>query len=196
MRPDSMSSRARLVAWSSNSFGAVATNPSRCSMAIVGLLSTAATSGSAKSSRTFAVRRAHSSTLPSCCASSKTARAYLLAAPVGTRDLLDGLFDELPVPALVERLPDHLLRGHDDQGRHLVARGLQRAFALGLDLFARRLADPARLLLGLLPEVLADLLARLVGRLDELRSGLRRRRAPSRRPQAAARSLAGAPRRP
>src|SRR6266511_2256620 len=168
MRPDSIRSRARLVPSSSSGLGDVATSASRCSVAMVGLLSTAATSGSARSSRTSASRPDHCWTEPSCCARSNAALAYLLAAAVATRDLLYGAFDEVAVLALVEGLADDLLRGHDDHARHLVARRLQRPLTLRLDLLAGVLTDAPRLLFRLLLQVLPHLLARLVGGLLQL----------------------------
>src|SRR5437899_177936 len=119
MRPDSMSNRARFVPSSSNRRGDSAMIASRCSVGIVGLLSTVASFGSANSSRISVRRRSQASMLPSCCASSNTAFAYRLAATVGTRNLLDRPLDQLPVLGLIEGLADDLLGGGDNERRHL-----------------------------------------------------------------------------
>src|SRR5205823_6922194 len=100
--------------------GAAATRASRCSVAIVGLLSTAATSGSANSSRILTRRCDHASTSPSCCASSKIARAYRLAAAVATGDLLDRTLDQPSVLGLIQGLADDFLGRSNHKPRDLI----------------------------------------------------------------------------
>src|SRR5450756_23206 len=173
-RSDSMSSFARLVASSSNTCGEAETSAIRRSVAIVGLVSTAATSGSDSSSRTLAKRRPHSGTWPSCSASSKTAFAYRLAAAVATRNLTYSPVDQLPVLVIVERLADNLLRRRHDQVRHLAPHRLDRALPLGLDLFACGLDSSLRLVFSLLLELLAQLLTRLRCGVDHALGGLAR----------------------
>src|ERR1700686_1837763 len=155
-RFDSMTSLARLVVSRSKRSD---TSAMRCSVVIVGLVSTAATRESDITSRTCSRLRPHSSTLPSCWASSKTARAYLLAPAVPTRHLLDRPVDQLPVLGVIERFADDLLRRRHDKVRDLAARRLDGPFALRLDLLARGLDRAPRLVFGLLLQLLAQLLA-------------------------------------
>src|SRR5258708_5364078 len=157
-RFDSMTSFARFVASGSKTCGAPEISVIRCSVAIVGLVSTAATSGSKNDSRIDPRRRPHSSTWFSCTASSKTAFAFLLAAAVATRHLLNRLVDEPPVLVVVQRLADDLFGGRHDKARDLVAHGLYRPLPLGLALLARRLDRSLRLLFGLLLQLMAQLL--------------------------------------
>src|SRR5258705_11124514 len=131
-----MSSRARLVASGSSTCGARDTSAMRSSVAIVGLVSTAATPGSASRSRTASIRLPHSSTWPSAWASSKTALAYLLAAAVATGNLRDRTIDQLAVLGVVQGLADDLLgRGHDKLG-DFAAHRLDGPLPLGFDLLA------------------------------------------------------------
>src|SRR5258708_10912121 len=139
-RFDSMTSFARFVASGSKTCGAPEISAVRCAVVIVGLVSTAATSGSKNDSRIDARRRPHSATWFSCTASSNTAFAYLLAAAVATRHLLNRLVDEPPVLVVVQRLADDLFGGRHDKSRDLVAHRLYRPLPLGLDLLAPRLA--------------------------------------------------------
>src|SRR5256885_7753710 len=125
-------------------------------------------------SRSAATWARQSSTRPSSLASSKAARAYLLAAAVATRHLRDRLLDQLLVLLSVERLPDHLLgRGHHEV-RHLVAHRLDRLVSFGVDGLAGGLGDPLRLLLRLLFHLDAQLLRGLAGGLDDALRGLAR----------------------
>src|SRR6266566_4246236 len=144
----------------------------RCSLAIVGLVSTRATSGSDITSRTCARRWPHSSTLPSSLASSKIAFAYLLAAAVATRNLHDRLVDQLPVPVIVERLADDLFGRGDHQVCDLAAYRTHRLIPLGFDLLTCRLDRPLRFLFGFLPHLLPKLLRRLRGGVDHTLRGL------------------------
>src|SRR5712692_4211733 len=139
---------------------------------MVGLVNTAATSGSANSSRTRWSRCAHSSTLPSSRAISKTAFAYRLAAAVATRDLLDRTLDQLLMPGSVKGFADDFFGGCHNQGGDLSASGLQRAFTLRLDFSSGRLRDAFGILFGLFSHVLAHLLTGLVCRVDDLLRGL------------------------
>src|ERR1700716_4340767 len=151
MRFDSMRSFARLVA--SRPSNRSETRAIRCSVAIVGLVRTCATSGSDSTSRTCARRRPHSSTWPSPSASSKTALAYRLAAAVATHNLPDRLVDQLSVLVVVERLADDLFRRGHDQACDLVADRAHRLVPLRLDLLARGLDGALRLLFGFLPHL-------------------------------------------
>src|SRR5467141_3772499 len=168
MRPDSISSLARLVASASNTCGGLEMRASRSSAGIVGLLSTAATFGSANSSAISARRRLHSSSLPSCWASSNTAFAYRLALAVATRNFLNRPLDQLPMLGLIECLADDFLGGGDDQCRHLAPGRLERTLTLGLDVFSSRLGNASCVLFGFLPHVLPQLLTRFVRRVDDL----------------------------
>src|SRR4029077_19250248 len=116
----------------------------------VGFRSTCATPGSPMSSVIATRWRRHSSTRPSSRASSKTALAYLLAAAVATRNLLNGLVDELLVLGQVERPADALLGSGHDQARHLAAHRLDRLHPVRLNFLARRLDQPLGLLFSLL----------------------------------------------
>src|SRR5438093_2826632 len=111
---------------------------------------------------------------PSCCASSKTALAYLLAAAVGTRHLLNRVLDQPPVFRIVEPLADDLFGRVHHERRHLCPHRLDRLLALRVDFLACRLGDAPRLFLCLLPQVLTGLLARPVGRIDQILSRLAR----------------------
>src|SRR6202521_4673353 len=173
-RFDSMSSFARFVASGSRTCGASAMSAKRCSVAMVGLVSTDAISGSERSSRTEAMRRLHSSTWPSPSASSKTAFAYLLAAAVATRHLRYRAVDQLPVLGVVERLADDLLGGGHDKIRNFAAHRLDRTLALGLDLFLGGLDCSLRLLFCFLLELLTELLTRLGRSVDHALGGLAR----------------------
>src|SRR5260370_24175265 len=165
-RFDSMSSFARFVASGSKTCGAPEISTMRCSVAIVGLVSMAATSGSENDSRIEVRRRPQSSTWRSCSASSKTAFAYRLAAAVATGHLLDRLVDKLSVLGVIQRLAYDLLGCGHDQVRDFAAYGLHGALTLGLNVFPCGLDGPLRLLLGLLLQLLTQLLSRLRGGVD------------------------------
>src|ERR1700694_4938222 len=171
MRPDSTSSLARLPLFVSRKCGALDTRASRRCVAMLGLLSTAATPGSANSSRILAMRCPHSSRSPSSWASSNTARAYRLAAAVATSDLLDGSLDQASMLRVVKRLADHLLRRGDDEVRDLGAHGADGLVSLGLDLLPRVL-DAALGFFALVPHLLAERLRRLGGRVEDALRGL------------------------
>src|SRR6266566_3829113 len=134
-----MSIRARFIASGSRS-RAEAISSLRRGAEMVGLTRTAATSGSAMTSRITVSWRRHSSTCPSSEASSKIAFAYRLAAAVATRDLLYGLFDQALVLGQIQRLAD---------------------------LFPGRFEKPTGLVLGLLLQLLAELLCRLACGIDD-----------------------------
>src|SRR6267378_6219884 len=157
-RSDSMRSFARLVA--SLPSNRSETMAMRCSVAMVGLVSARATSGSDNTALTWPRRRLHSPTWPSLSASSNTALAYRLAAAVATRHLLDGLVDQLAVLRVVERLADDLFRGGNHQVGDLAANRTHRLVPLGFDLFARSLDRALGLLFRFLPHLLPKLLRR------------------------------------
>src|SRR5487761_1042581 len=173
-RFDSISSRARLVACGSNTWGVSEMSSMRRPTGIVGLVRTAATAGSDSRSRTVARRWPHSSICRSSVARSKTARAYRLAAAVATSHLGYRSLDELLVLSRVEGLADDFLSRRHDEARNLIAHRLDR------------LASGCRKTFGLLFRFLLELLAQLLSglgrafdyrlrglaRLCELRLGL------------------------
>src|SRR6266568_2077221 len=161
-----MSIRARFIASGSRS-RAEAISSLRRGAEMVGLTRTAATSGSAMTSRITVSWRRHSSTCPSSEASSKIAFAYRLAAAVATRDLLYGLFDQALVLGQIQRLADHFLRRRHDQAGDLRFHGLDRLEAIGFDLLPGRFEKPTGLVLGLLLQLLAELLCRLACGIDD-----------------------------
>src|SRR5579859_4434190 len=169
----SIKRRARLVASGWSPPREVSSSVRR-SLEIVGFARTSATSGFDMSSPSAASCSCHSSTRFSSVASSKTARAYLLAAAVATRHLRDRPLDQLLVLLVVERLTDDLLRRLDHEPGDLGADRLDGLVALRLDLLGRRLADALRLLFGLGLQLGAQLLRRLAGRVDHALRGLAR----------------------
>src|SRR5579864_5849756 len=139
----------------------------RSATAMVGLVTTTATSSLDSKSRTSAMRRPHSATSPSCRASSNTALAYRLAAAVATRNLRYRPVDELALLVIVKRLADYLLGRRHDQLCYLLTYGAHGLFPLRSYLLAGCFNGPPRFLLRLLPQLLAQLLAGLVRRVDD-----------------------------
>src|SRR2546427_7542508 len=96
------------------------------------------------------------------------------AAVVATRNLLDSSVDQAAVLGFVQSLADHLLRGRDDEPGDLVARSLQGALALDLDVAACAVHDPLVFKVGFLPQVGAQLFPRAIRAFDHGVGGLAR----------------------
>src|SRR6267378_2000407 len=171
--PASINIRIKFVASGSRNRGAEISSM-RCEAGMVGLTSTASTTGSPTRSRIALRCRCHSSMRPSSVASSNTALAYRLAAAVATRNLLDGSLDQLLVLRRIKRLADDLLCGGHHQPRDLCLHRLDGFEALGLDLFPRGFEETPGLVLSLLLELLPELLRRFVCCLNDALCGLSR----------------------